>query len=201
MTITNDEKEILLADARETILAKLDKRGPHYDRKPFTNAFALVENSALSQKCGAFVTLRKVCGGQSALRGCIGRMTSDEALEKTVRNMSLEAAFGDTRFPQLTKNEWPRCDIEISVLSPMESCADPHSIEVGVHGLYLILRDRAGVLLPQVAVEQGWNLNEYLDYICRKAGLPPGAYMDPDARLYIFTAEVFSEKDNVPQHD
>ncbi|MDR1149748.1 MAG: AmmeMemoRadiSam system protein A [Spirochaetaceae bacterium] len=188
MTITHDEKEILLSDARETILAKLEKRSPHYDRKTSADV------SVLSQKCGAFVTLHEMYAGKQSLRGCIGRMTSDKALQKTVRDMALEAAFGDTRFPQLTKDEWPHCDIEISVLSPMELCADPHSIEIGVHGLYLILWGRAGVLLPQVPVEQGWDLTEYLDYICRKSGLPPGAYMEPDARLYTFTAEVFSEK-------
>jgi AmmeMemoRadiSam system protein A len=194
MTITNDEKEILLADVRETILAKLEKRNPNYNRNATANATANAADSALFQKCGAFVTLHEIRGGQSSLRGCIGRMSSGEALQKTVRDMALEAAFGDPRFPQLTKDEWPRCDIEISVLSPMKLCADPNSIEVGVHGLYLILRGRAGVLLPQVPIEQGWNLTEYLDYICRKAGLRSGAYMEPDARLYTFTAEVFSEK-------
>jgi AMMECR1 domain-containing protein len=49
------------------------------------------------------------------------------------------------------------------------------------------------VLLPQVPVEQGWNLDEYLDYICVKAGLPPGSYQAPGAELYTFTAVVFGE--------
>jgi AmmeMemoRadiSam system protein A len=108
--------------------------------------------------------------------------------------MALEAAFGDPRFPPLQKDELPRCTIEISALSPMERCPDPRSVKVGVHGLYLIHRGRAGVLLPQVPVEQGWNQEEYLDYICVKAGLPPRSYEAPGAELYTFTAIVFGEE-------
>jgi len=47
--------------------------------------------------------------------------------------------------------------------------------------------------LPQVPVEQGWNQNEYLEYICIKAGIPPGSYNSPDAQLFTFTAIVFGE--------
>jgi AMMECR1 domain-containing protein len=49
------------------------------------------------------------------------------------------------------------------------------------------------VLLPQVPLEQGWNLDEYLDYICVKAGLHPNAYLERGAKLYTFTALVFGE--------
>jgi uncharacterized protein (TIGR00296 family) len=75
----------------------------------------------------------------------------------------------------------------------MSPCADPRQVKVGVHGLYVVRGGRSGVLLPQVPVEQGWNLQEYLDYICIKAGLPPGSYDAPDSVLYTFTAEVFGE--------
>jgi hypothetical protein len=84
--------------------------------------------------------------------------------------------------------------IEISALSPMSPCDDPKKIKIGVHGLLLKGRGRSGVLLPQVPVEQGWDLNEYLDYICVKAGLPQKSYEAPDVQLYTFTAIVFSEE-------
>jgi AMMECR1 domain-containing protein len=64
---------------------------------------------------------------------------------------------------------------------------------VGLHGLYLSHRGRTGVLLPQVPVEQGWNRDEYLDYICVKAGLPAGSYDEPGAELSTFTAVIFQE--------
>ena len=121
-------------------------------------------------------------------------MIASAPLEKTVRTMAIEAAFGDPRFPSLKEHELPGIMIEISALSPMESCRDPRSVQVGVHGLYLIHRGRAGVLLPQVPVEQGWDLDQYLDYICVKAGLPPNSYEAPGAELYTFTAVVFGEE-------
>ena len=150
--------------------------------------------SALSKPCGAFVTLHsKDSRGNRSLRGFIGRMSAAAPLEKTVRTMALEAAFGDPRFPPLGVSELDRIDIEISALSPMEPCANPRSVKVGVHGLYLAHNGRSGVLLPQVPVEQGWNLDEYLDYICVKAGLPPGSCEMPGAQLYTFCAVVFGE--------
>jgi AmmeMemoRadiSam system protein A len=198
-TITETEKKALLEDARETIAAKLEGRSPVYGREPELAAAVKAGNSALTAQCGAFVTLHKFGAGGPAgrggqLRGCIGRMGSPDPLEKTVRTMALEAAFGDPRFPPLQESELAQCRIEISVLSPMEKCADPYSVKVGVHGLYLIHRGRSGVLLPQVPTEQGWDLQEYLDYICVKAGLPPRSYEAPGAELLTFTASVFGEE-------
>jgi AmmeMemoRadiSam system protein A len=194
LTINSEERKALLSDARETIAARLENRRPEYVRGAELRLAVERGDSALLQACGAFVTVhKKKPGGEAGLRGCIGRMASPDPLEKTVRIMASEAAFGDPRFPPLSRDEWPACDIEISVLSPMEPCADPRQVRVGVHGLYLTLRGRSGALLPQAPVEQGWNLDEYLDYICSKAGLPPTALADPAARLFTFTAIVFGE--------
>ncbi|MDR0448142.1 MAG: AmmeMemoRadiSam system protein A [Treponema sp.] len=190
-TITDEEKTVLLADVRETIAARLEKRPPQYQRPTELSAAIGAGRSALSMLCGAFVTLHTKEG---KLRGCIGRMNAMDALEKTVHTMAIEAAFGDPRFPPLAKEEFPLCKIEISVLSPMEKCSDPRSVKVGIHGLYLIYKGRSGVLLPQVPVEQGWNLDEYLDYICTKAGVPPKSYEAPGAELLTFTAVVFGEE-------
>jgi AmmeMemoRadiSam system protein A len=186
-TISREEKEALLADARESIAARLEGRRPRY--KEARTKTAEEDGSALTRPCGVFVTLHK--GGN--LRGCIGRMTAGLPLQETVRAMALEAAFGDPRFPPLRPGELEQCHIEISALSPMSVCKNPRSVKVGVHGLYLVRGGRAGVLLPQVPVEQGWNLDEYLDYICVKAGLPAGSCEAPDAALYTFTAVVFGE--------
>jgi AmmeMemoRadiSam system protein A len=189
-TLSAEERGILLADARETIAAELEGRAPRYERSG-------AEHPALRQPCGAFVTLHKIEGRDSkekrTLRGCIGRMTANLPLEETVRVMAREAAFDDPRFPPLRPGELGQCHIEISALSPLSPCADPRQVKVGVHGLFLIRGGRSGVLLPQVPVEQGWNLDEYLDYICVKAGLPAGSCDAPDARLHTFTAVVFGE--------
>ncbi|MDR0623429.1 MAG: AmmeMemoRadiSam system protein A [Treponema sp.] len=187
--ISAEERRILLAEARETIAAKLEGRRPVYTRSPELAGAVKKGSSALAKPCGAFVTLHK---GKN-LRGCIGRMSAGLPLEETVHVMAVEAAFGDPRFPPLEAGELPLCSIEISALSPMELCPDPRQVKVGVHGLYLIRQGRSGVLLPQVPVEQGWDLDEYLDYICVKAGLPSHSCEAPDAKLYTFTAVVFGE--------
>jgi AmmeMemoRadiSam system protein A len=187
-TLSTEEQRILLAEARETIAAELEGRKPRYPQDG-------AAYPALRRPCGAFVTLHKIEGdGGRSLRGCIGRMSANLPLEETVRAMAREAAFDDPRFPPLRAGGLERCHIEISALSPMSICSDPRQVKVGVHGLYLIRGGRAGVLLPQVPVEQGWNLDEYLDYICVKAGLPPHSYDAPDAQLYTFTAVVFGEE-------
>jgi len=183
--INSEEKLMLLAQAREAITAELESRKPVFSDK-------IPNGSNLNELCGAFVSLHMK--PQHSLRGCIGRMTSNLPLIETVRIMAKEAAFGDPRFPPLSKQELDRCNIEISALSPMLPCDDPRKVKVGVHGLYLRRGGRSGVLLPQVPVEQGWNLDQYLEYICIKAGLPPGSYNAPDAELLTFTAEVFGEE-------
>ena len=185
--IGDAEKKYLLALARETIAASLEGRKAVYG--PLVKPPGEAVESALAKPRGAFVTLHS---GRD-LRGCIGRMSSPDPLEETVKTMALEAAFGDPRFPPLRKEELPRTTLEISVLSPMEICGDPGRVKLGVHGLYLIHQGRAGVLLPQVPLEQGWDLGEYLDYICVKAGLPPKSYEAPGALLYTFSAAVFGE--------
>jgi AmmeMemoRadiSam system protein A len=188
-TINTEEQKILLGDARESIASKLEGRQPRYSQET-------AKSKVLQEPCGAFVTLHKLDkadGDSKSLRGCIGRMTASLPLIETVRVMAREAAFGDPRFPPLGQSELEQCHIEISALSPMSVCPDPYQVKVGVHGLYLVRSGRAGVLLPQVPVEQGWNLQEYLDYICVKAGLPAKSYEAPDATLYTFTAVVFGE--------
>jgi len=182
--LSADEKRVLLFDARESISAELEKRRPVYSASD-----KITRN--LKEPCGAFVSLHT---GNRQLRGCIGRMTAGEPLIETVRMMAKEAAFGDPRFPPVKKEELSRCHIEISALSPMTPCSDPLQVTVGVHGLYLKKGMRSGVLLPQVPVEQGWDLKQYLDYICVKAGLPPRSYEDKDAQLLTFTAIVFAEE-------
>lgn len=188
--LTDEEKQCLLREAREAIASQLEGRPPRYERPESVTARLEAGTSALSVPCGAFVTLEK---GKS-LRGCIGRMIAVRPLEETIRSMARAAAFEDPRFPPLRREELDQCSIEISVLSPLERCTDPRSVQIGVHGLYLVHRGYSGVLLPQVPVEQGWNLDEYLDYICRKAGLPPGSYNEPGAELYTFTALVFRDE-------
>ncbi len=183
VVLTSDDKAALLATAREAIASSIEGRSPRWPEC----------GTAASGQYGAFVTLNKrSLAGRRLLRGCIGRMTASEPLYKTVRMMAAAAAFDDPRFPPVGDREIESIDVEISVLSPFEPCA-PDDVSPGMHGVYLVRGYRSGVFLPQVAPEQGWDRHELLEQLCVKAGLEPGAYLLPDAKLYRFTATVFGE--------
>ena len=152
----------------------------------------------LRERHGAFVTLRR--GG--GLRGCIGYTHSKVSLAEAVRDNAINAGTGDPRFPPVTTDELPDLRIEVSALCPGDSPGSPFrrvedigALELGADGLYLELGDtgRGGLLLPQVPIEQGWELDAYLDAICRKSGATPDAWRDPANTLYRFRAQVFSE--------
>jgi len=150
------------------------------------------DDPELTRIQGAFVTLHKY--GQ--LRGCIGNIIGQKPLYLTVRDMAVEAAVDDPRFPALVSSELKDVDIEISVLSPLEKVDSIDKIELGRHGVMVRRGFNSGVFLPQVATETGWSKEEFLSYLCQhKAGLPATAWKDKATELYIFTAEVFSEKD------
>ena len=81
--------------------------------------------------------------------------------------------------------------IEISLLS-MPAPISPEAIEIGHHGLLIVLRTQRGLLLPQVAVEHHFTREQFLEETCRKAGLQRESWRDPEARVFSFTCEVFS---------
>lgn len=149
------------------------------------------ESPVLKEKRGVFVTLHR----KGALRGCIGYIEGLKPLARAVGEMALAAAFGDPRFPPVTAAELPELDVEISVLTPLRQATDPSEITIGEHGLYIVNGPRSGLLLPQVATENGWDREAFLRHTCLKAGLPETAWKDPESRIYLFEAQIFSEKE------
>ena len=145
---------------------------------------------SLKSPGAAFVTLKNA--GQ--LRGCIGHVMAIMPLYESIIQNACNACR-DPRFTRhpITAAEVPALSIEISVLSPMRRLDDVKNIRIGRDGLMLVRGWDSGLFLPQVPVEQGWNLQEYLTELCGKAGLPDGTWKDPKAELYRFTAQVFGE--------
>ena len=144
-------------------------------------------SAKLDEPRGAFVTLHK----EGNLRGCIGLIEGRGPLRETVKNMAIQAAFSDPRFPALKPDELDRIDLEISVLTPLVRIDNPESIEIGRHGLLIRKGYHSGLLLPQVATENHWDRKQFLDWTCRKAGLQPGAWLDADTEVYTFSADIF----------
>ena len=177
--VGSETQQELLHIARDSIRTGLDGLPYHPPRS---------EDPALDRVAGAFVTLHAA----GALRGCIGTLEGTRPLGQAVAELARSAAFHDPRFPALTKREWPAIQLEISVLSPLRVISDPREVQVGRHGLVLSQEGQRGVLLPQVAVEYGWDRETFLEHTCRKAGLAPDAWRR-GARIEVFEAQVFGE--------
>jgi AmmeMemoRadiSam system protein A len=105
---------------------------------------------------------------------------------------AITAALRDPRFRPLWAEEINELEIEISVLSQLHP-ARPEEIELGTHGIVVTSGGKRGLLLPQVAVERTWSVTQFLEAACRKAGLHAGAWREPDTKLFVFRAEVFSD--------
>jgi MEMO1 family protein len=146
-----------------------------------------VASEKLKERRGAFVCLHK--GGD--LRGCMGMIEPRAPLHETIKNMAVEAAFGDPRFCALAPDELEDLDLEISVLTPLERMGNPERLEIGKHGLLIRKGPHSGLLLPQVATEHGLDRAGFLEWTCKKAGLPKNAWKDPKADIYIFSADIF----------
>ncbi|MBI2434655.1 MAG: AmmeMemoRadiSam system protein A [Candidatus Hydrogenedentes bacterium] len=189
--LSTDEAATLLRIARDAVVAGVRGEDVVLGHYPLT--------PRLQEKHGAFVTLR--CHGE--LRGCIGYTRGIKSLAETVCDNAMNAALRDPRFPPLTVDELPHVSIEISALcpgltadSPFIPVNDISEIVLGRDGLFL---ERAGprgggLLLPHVAIEQGWNLHQFLAGVCRKAGALDDAWRQPGIQLYRFSAHVFSER-------
>jgi len=170
-------RDLLLKLAHNAVLAVLEGR-----------EISLAPPSPhLAEARGAFTTLYY----RGALRGCVGYVFPVTSLYRTVAESARGAAFEDTRFPPVNRQEAPDLEVSLSILSVPEPIT-AEAVEVGRHGLLVSLGANRGLLLPQVPVEHGWDRVTFLEQTCRKAGLPANAWQT-GATLKAFTAEVFGD--------
>ncbi|HTW55258.1 MAG TPA: TIGR00296 family protein [Thermoplasmata archaeon] len=175
--------------ARAAIAAAVGAPGPAGPVEPTPAVFR--------EPRGVFVTILRHPSG--ALRGCIGYPLPVLPLGDAVERAAVAAAIDDPRFRPVRAEELDRLVLDVSILTVPEPIAenDPArrvaAVEVGRHGLIVEGRGTSGLLLPQVAVEQRWSAEEFLDGTCEKAGLPPGAWRLPGVRLERFEATIFRE--------
>jgi MEMO1 family protein len=181
ITFTEDEKSQLFQIARNSIKLKLfENKRYEPDEKNLPPVFKV--------PMGAFVTL-KING---ALRGCIGRFISSSPLYEVVRASALSSAFEDPRFDSLTIEEYKNTDIEITVLGPLKKINNVEDIVLGKHGIYIKKGMMTGTMLPQVATENHWTVEQFLGYTSRdKAGIGWDGWKD--AELFIYEGIVLEE--------
>jgi len=151
-----------------------------------------VTESNLMEKRGVFVTLMN----GRRLRGCIGYFDAVYPLHEIVSKMAQAAATEDPRFfyDPVTESELDQITIKISILSERKKIDSIEEIEVGKHGIWITQGNRGGTYLPEVAVEQGWDRQEFVEHCCmEKAGLPRDAWKT-GAELYIYSSQILTEK-------
>ena len=174
-----EERALLLRLAHESIASAIERR-----------EISLTPPSPhLAELRGVFTTLSY----HGDLRGCVGFALPITPLYRAVAETAQAAAFDDTRFSPLRREELPQIEISLSILSPLQPIR-PEEIEIGRHGLLVSFAGRRGLLLPQVPVEHAWDRVTFLEQTCHKAGLPRNAWQS-GAEIEAFTAEIFEDKD------
>ncbi|VAX22372.1 COG2078: Uncharacterized ACR [hydrothermal vent metagenome] len=178
--LPESEKKILLNAARRAITAEAEGKTfePQAGDLP----------PGLLNKRGVFVSLHK----DGKLRGCIGFPGAAKQLYDAVISASLSAAFKDPRFSPVASDELGQIEIEISVLTPPVPVGSWEDIELGTHGVILRKGGLKALFLPQVAVEQKWDLPTTLSHLSMKAGFKENDWRK-DTEFEVFEAIVFKE--------
>jgi hypothetical protein len=149
-----------------------------------------------TERCGLFVTLNTY--PEHDLRGCIGFPEPVYALPEALEHAARSACH-DPRFRGLEKKELDHIIVEVTILTPPEPIIVddnrnlPEKITIGKHGLMLEFRGRRSVFLPQVPVEWEWNVTEYLENLCMKAGIPKDKWKDNECKISSFEGRIFKE--------
>jgi uncharacterized protein (TIGR00296 family) len=111
--------------------------------------------------------------GSRNLRGCIGTFEA-LPLEHGLSSYALTSALEDYRFSPIPLSELPTLEVSVTLLTDFETAKDPMDWEIGVHGVRLSFysknRRYGSCYLPDVAPEQGWDKEETIISLMRKAG-------------------------------
>jgi len=186
-SLTQDEREILLALARQALEDGVHGRPLHP-----------LDLSSLPQRLKApgasFVTLSR--GGE--LRGCVGSLEAYQPLAEDVRIHAIAAGLQDYRFPPVDPKELPEITIEISRLTEPEvldydtSEELPQRLRPNIDGV--ILRDGAlrATFLPQVW-EKLPDAAQFLGHLCMKMGLEPNHWRYRKMQVLTYQVESFGE--------
>lgn len=182
--LSEEDKKGLLALARKTLVYALQNK-----RIPQADELGVTISEAMKSPRAAFVTLEK----GHRLRGCIGDIFPQGPLYQSVVRNAVNAGFNDRRFSPLRETEVDDITIEISALTSPEPVASAGDIRIGIDGVVLRKNGHSAVFLPQVAPEQGWDVNQMLTHLSVKAGLPEDAWKE-GASFLVFQADVFGEE-------
>jgi len=186
--LTSIEKTTLLKIAREAIISVADNKPPAQ-----INVGEL--SPALQAYAATFVTLTI----EGALRGCIGTLKAYQPLALDVQEHAIAAAFQDYRFPQVTKSELPKLQIEISRLTLPQALIYENYQELisklrpDVDGVVISDGHRSATFLPQVW-EKLPDPVDFLSQLCLKMGAAPTLWQKRHLEVKTYQVEEFQEE-------
>jgi AmmeMemoRadiSam system protein A len=186
---TLQERELLLSIARQSITQVADG-------DPLTLPDLSALPPVLSEERACFVTLHRDTG---ALRGCTGTLVARQPLAHEVARMAVQTAFHDPRFSPVLAVELPSLVIEISILTPSAPLAFetpaqiPDLLRPHIDGVLMVIGLHRATFLPQVW-DRAPDPRDFLDLLCRKMGLPPGAWQDADVEIATYQTIIIEEE-------
>ena len=190
-------KDTQLSDSDGAVLVKTARKAV---TEFLSNGNRMKLESDLEEKfsfnSGVFVTLNNPDG----LRGCIGFPMPEKKLSHAIIEGAIAAATEDPRFPSVKTNELNDIVFEVTILTPPVEIdvSDPmeylSKIKVGRDGLIIRHAFSSGLLLPQVPVEYGWDVEEFLQHTCEKAGLARDIWKNENVKIEKFEGIIFKEE-------
>jgi AmmeMemoRadiSam system protein B/AmmeMemoRadiSam system protein A len=183
LNLTAEEKHFILATAKEFVHAAVGGRTPQLPDPT-------IGGTAERLVSGAFVCLKR----DGHLRGCCGMVGQQATLAKALEEASYKTVWEDVRFPPISPIEVDFLEMEVWILSnPEPSSARGEDrigmVQIGKHGLVIERGSARGLLLPGVAVENGWDAQRFLEQTCAKAGLHPSLWKDDATSLFTFEGD------------
>ncbi len=188
--LTEEQGKALLWLARETIARQLGMQA----REPESDIAARLLDQELQHKRGTFVTLKE----HGELRGCIGSLAAIDSIVEGVKRNALHAAFDDSRFRPVEKNELAAIEVQISILTEPTPLVYTNAedliriLQVGIDGVIVRKGMQSATFLPQVW-EQLPRPDDFLIHLCRKAGLPADAWRTGSLEVFTYRAQYFAE--------
>lgn len=195
LKICEADGQLLIKLARESIFQALSDKQNHKTVKIDTAHFKQhLSSNILTEKRGTFVTLHK----NKTLRGCIGNIEPVKTIFSGIMDNARHAAFSDSRFSPLSKEEFQEIDIEISVLTPPEKVeySTPHDLIAKltpcIDGVIIKKKYHNATFLPQVW-EQLSTHEQFLSHLCIKAGLDDNAWKKENLEVLKYQVQFFEE--------
>jgi len=185
-SISDEDGRYLVKMARDTV-SQYIKNSNKISDQIFKEKFRF--------NAGVFVTIND----KSGLRGCIGFPLAVKKLSDALIDAAISASTDDPRFPSITQNELNDLVFEVTVLSDTEEISTNsldeiiNEIKIGRDGLIIEKNSQSGLLLPQVPVEYNWDVKDFLNHTCHKAGLPSDSWKDKTTKISKFQGVIFRE--------